>query len=172
MGLIASAAFCCLFLFCLGCYHILIYKNPWVINIRSPSLLYHTGHVFKAQRLSEHGGSLVQCQRVGFVLVLDLSVVSCVKIPHGCSDWSCLSPPPSVEASDWATVSRFQRDKSLQHSVCVIQYWRFIKCFKIKFLLASLDRSCQSQFTLPSPVHYEYNYSLLWNSTTLFLVAG
>lgn len=21
-------------------------------------------------------------------------IVSCVKIPHGCSDWSCVSPPP------------------------------------------------------------------------------
>lgn len=34
-------------------------------------------------------------------------IVSCVKIPHGCSDWSCLSPPASVEASDWATVTSF-----------------------------------------------------------------
>lgn len=52
LRLTASAA-SCLFLFCLGFCHILIFENYWVVNIWPPPLLYHTGHVYSAQLLLE-----------------------------------------------------------------------------------------------------------------------
>ena len=112
--LTASAASLCLFLSCLGFCHILIFNELPSSQYLAPSLIVSHRTRLLSTILDRSFGKLASAPpqkklqqakdtEFGAALCVAWSYRVLCEVPHGCFDWSCLSPPPSVEASDWAT---------------------------------------------------------------------